>query len=220
MNFEELQQNWQTHATPSLKVDQTTLYQIVCRSQQDFTSLIWCRDTREIVIALILVCFLMFIYSITKHVAFLLFSCGGIFTSLFFILDRFIQAKRAEHFENDIVSCLHKALYQIDHQIWLLRHVFWWYLLPSIISMTGGMLIFFGSIDFNMGLFWRFVLPIGAFFMVTCLSVYRLNQRAVKQELLPRRQEVINMLESLCPSEFPPQSVRERRSDNNTWFLM
>ena len=35
-----------------------------------------------------------------------------------------------------LVQSVKESLTQVEHQIWLLRNVFWWYLLPFTISLT------------------------------------------------------------------------------------
>ena len=37
--------------------------------------------------------------------------------------------------DEPLLSCVKDSLAQVEHQIWLLRNVFWWYLLPSAIPL-------------------------------------------------------------------------------------
>ena len=89
------------------------------------------------------------------------------------------------------------SLTQVEHQIWLLRNVFWWYLLPFTIAI----LAFFAQVAWlNHSGFWPIALalvPFVLFLFVLYGFVYYLNQRAVRRELEPRRQELLTLLASL-----------------------
>jgi hypothetical protein len=87
---------------------------------------------------------------------------------------------------------------RIDRQIWLLRNVNWWY--------TGPLLL--GACVFVFGLLFPVhdvLLPISlAAFVMFCVLVlifgwiaYRINQRAVRHELLPIREELATIFDSL-----------------------
>ncbi len=93
------------------------------------------------------------------------------------------------------------SLTQVEHQIWLLRNIFWWYLLPFTISI----LAFFAEVTLSLPSDdWSevlgsaaFVVFLSAFLFATYGFVYYLNQRAVRTQLQPRRQELLTLLTSL-----------------------
>jgi 4-hydroxybenzoate polyprenyltransferase len=88
-------------------------------------------------------------------------------------------------------------LFQVNHQIWLLKNVFWWYLLPIAAALG----ISFGVSAWH----WRqegipMATGIILFVLVCALTyggVYWLNQIAVRKDLEPRRQELETLLSSL-----------------------
>jgi thiosulfate reductase cytochrome b subunit len=88
-------------------------------------------------------------------------------------------------------------LIQVKHQIWLLRNVFWWYLLPFQVGI--GALIC--SVSWQARLAGLTVIMGLAGFALVCgllgWGVYRLNQSAVRTTLEPRRQELETLLSSL-----------------------
>ena len=96
-----------------------------------------------------------------------------------------------------MLDCVKVSLTQVEHQIWLLRNVFWWYLLPFTIAI----LAFFAQVAWlNHSGFWPITLalvPFVLFLLVLYGFVYYLNQRAVRRELEPRRQELLTLLASL-----------------------
>ena len=94
---------------------------------------------------------------------------------------------------------------QVDHQIWLLSNVFWWYLLPLALPMFA----FFaqGAWENRAG-GWLMVLTlalvtgiVGAVFAF----IYWLNRTAVRSGLTPRRRELETLLRAL--EDEPPATA-------------
>jgi hypothetical protein len=87
------------------------------------------------------------------------------------------------------------ALAQIDHQIWLLRNVFWWYLLPMVLAIACFAVHISWAARQEAG--WA----LGGFVMAvtvpTFAYAYWLNQRCVRHQLVPRREELAKLLASL-----------------------
>jgi len=91
---------------------------------------------------------------------------------------------------------------RIDRQIWLLRHVNWWYTGPIFVSVTIAML---GSQPFPQTTAFAvtMLLPIGWF-------IHWLNQQAVASELIPLKRELASVLDAsqdesaLVESTFQP----------------
>jgi hypothetical protein len=86
---------------------------------------------------------------------------------------------------------------QVEHQIWLLRHVLWWGLLPLAFSV----LPFVGQVAWQgRSGGWGTALVVSsvvAFVVIVFAGVYWLNQYAVRCELEPRRRELETLLISL-----------------------
>ena len=70
-----------------------------------------------------------------------------------------------------------------------MRTVFWWYILPLV---TGGLLFLLGLPD----VYGR-PLPLIVIAAILSLAIYRINQQAVKTELLPLRREFTELLNDL-----------------------
>jgi hypothetical protein len=90
------------------------------------------------------------------------------------------------------------SLAQVEHQIWLLRNVHWWALLPFALSVVPFLIQVFWS-DRGGGWMLRALVVAQAVAVValTLAAVYWLNQRAVRSDLVPRRQELEALLLSL-----------------------
>jgi hypothetical protein len=89
------------------------------------------------------------------------------------------------------------SLAQVEHQIWLLRNVVWWYLLPLALPF----LAFFGQGAWQerSGGWWTalVILEAVALGVIVLAGVYWLNQYAVRCGLEPRRRELETLLRSL-----------------------
>src|SRR5205814_272176 len=94
-------------------------------------------------------------------------------------------------------SSIEHSLAQVEHQIWLLRNIFWWYLLPPFAAMT----IFpahraWQSRDDGLPALAEFA-AVAFVFALVAWFIYWLNQYAVRKDLEPRRKELQTLLKSL-----------------------
>ena len=53
----------------------------------------------------------------------------------FLLADRLRHPRRPPDPGEPLVRCVEASLAQVEHQIWLLRNVGWWYLLPLAVPM-------------------------------------------------------------------------------------
>jgi CubicO group peptidase (beta-lactamase class C family) len=206
MDSDNLQQAWQAHSSQThVTVDADLLRKEVQRNQQSFRAMISRRDVIEIAIALLLLP-LWFYLGVTfsqpwtwyLSVPVLVWIAG--FTLVF----RIRHAQQPPQPDEPLLDCAQRSLKEVDDQIWLLRNVFWWYLLPPSISL----LAFFAhsswllTADYldplhhayafvrSLSLYCLFLLALYGF-------IYYLNGRAVRTWLQPRRQELLVLLASL-----------------------
>ena len=195
MTFEELQKTWQQQPIPdTATIKEEMLLSVTRRNQQDFVAAVLRRDFREVAVCILLVAFFLQCYVNSKSMSMLIMTVGCIFVGSFFIVDRHIQKKRQPVYGDTLTCCLKQSLNQVNHQIWLLRNVLWWYLLPIGIGMLVGPILETGVAGLNRGY------VIVAIFEVTVFcGVYRINQHAVLYGLLPRRYEILTLLNQLDP---------------------
>src|SRR4029077_11623774 len=108
----------------------------------------------------------------------------------FVLVDRIRHNRQPPEPSETLRQRVESSLAQVEHQIWLLRNVFWWYLLPPGLSI----LTFFGQIAWQMraGGGWTVLGTAGLVSVVFIVfaGVYQLNQTAVRAHLEPRRQEL------------------------------
>ena len=198
MNFDDLQREWQSqdHKT-MVTINADVLLKEVRRNQRNFQATIFWRDTREVGVAGFLTwLFLRWAVRDGEWSLYLMaLACFGV--GMFMLVDRWLQRRKRPATSNAVRSCIEASLIQVNHQILLLRNVFWWYLLPFQIGLGAfigselwrarhaGLLIILGLVGY------------AAFCGLICWGVYRLNQAAVRKALEPRRQELETLLTSL-----------------------
>jgi hypothetical protein len=206
MTYNELQKTWQKDTSASrLTIDSNTLFREVKRNKESFESAIFWRDFREVAVAIIMVG--VFIYRAVKvndkmweAGSFVVLAVMCLYVAAFFPVDRHIQRKKVAKYTDSLRACIESSLMQVEHQIWLLKNVFWLYLLP----LGAGIALFFIVVGWSLFK----VLP-AARVLSVCLAstslvalvfwgVYWLNQHAVRKELIPRKQELEALLRNLA----------------------
>jgi len=206
MTFNELQKTWQKNEGFSkLTIDSDLFLREVKRNRESFASIILSRDVLEILVGILVILFIwsfagfLFYQGLTLVAwASLLMSTFFLWVILFFIIDRAIQRKKRAASCETLIEYAKDSLAQVNHQIWLLKNVFWWYLLPPVI----GLVIFFSACAWQtipchgkislIRLFLRLTLV-----AIVSFGVYCLNQWAVRKDLNPRKNELESRLKTL-----------------------
>lgn len=206
MTFDELREKWQGQPSSArLTVDADMLFKEVQRNKRWFESTVFWRDVREIVVGIAVMIF--FLYhglkgSVWELILLALLVAGVV---LFLIGDRVVQKKKCPKFGESLRDCVQSSLEQVAHQIWLLKNVLWWYLLPLGVGI--GVFVLGVVLD-SLQHFNGKVLTISLVFLFSYLvfvfllywGIYWLNQRAVRKELIPRKQELEQLLDGLKSS--------------------
>jgi CubicO group peptidase (beta-lactamase class C family) len=201
MGPDRYQQAWHAQSSQArVKVDASLLLKEVQRSQQEFRAMIFARDFREVGVALLLLPVWFYMgYAHSLPWSWYLSVPAMIWVGGFILLDRKRHPQTPVEPDKPLRESVKESLIQVEHQIWLLRNVFWWYLLPLIIPI----LAFFADVAWSLRSFgWAealifFVLLVGFVFAMD-IFIYYLNQRAVRVTLEPRREELLKLLASLA----------------------
>jgi len=123
------------------------------------------------------------------------FACFGVGT--FMLVDRMLQRRKQTTARDPLKRCIEASLKEVNHQIWLLKNVFWWYLAPIAAALA----IFFGHSAWrarNVGSSVVIGAVVGALIVALLYwGIYWINQFAVRKSLEPRRQELEALLASL-----------------------
>jgi hypothetical protein len=196
---DELKKAWQSQTSPRrLTLDASLVLNEVRRNEKQFEAMIFCRDVREVGVALLMVpvwivmgVMMKSLWSWYLMIPTLLWIAG------FMLVDRKRQRERLPAPGDDLRSSVERSLAQVEHQIWLLRNVLWWYLLPPYSAL----LFWLGHLIWRsrhsglvaMAEFGAF----GVFFVLVAWFIYWLNQFGVRKQLEPRRNELQELLRSL-----------------------
>lgn len=196
------QQAWQAQASQTrVTVDADLLLKELERNQRTFRATIFCRDLREVATALIMIPVWFYLGAKTSSPwTWYLTVPALLWIIAFFLVDRRRHPQRPSAPGEPLLATVKESLSQVEHQIWLLRNVFWWYLLPLTISIQ----TFFGHVALRSVHNWpeaigavAFATPMFLFLAVIYGFIDWLNQRAIRSQLGPRRQELLELLNSL-----------------------
>ena len=198
MTFDELQKAWQSQESRfKLRIDSDMLLKEIRRNKKHFESAIFRRDVREGGCCLVM--FVFFLYQGLKMNLWPLFVTALLVLSVgvFLIVDRIVQKKKRPEPAGTLMDCIESSLAQVVHQIWLLKNVLWWYLLP----LGGGIGFIVGYVAWmirkDIGKGWIFLLGYSIFVIFLYWGIYHLNQWGVRKKLAPRKQELESLLNSL-----------------------
>jgi len=199
MNTDSLKEAWRTQTSQTrLTIDADLLLKEVRRNQKSFDAKIFWRDLREVGVCLLMVP--AWFYLGAQHSlpwTWYLMVPAMLWIAGFMLVDRRRHGPHRPEPGKPLSQRVESSLAQVEHQIWLLRNVLWWYLLPPGLPM----LAFFGQVGWlarDCG--WMIVPVVAGMVAVAVLilaGVYWLNQRAIRVELDPRRQELQALLASL-----------------------
>jgi CubicO group peptidase (beta-lactamase class C family) len=199
MNPDTLKEAWRAQTSQTgLTIDADLLFKEVRRNERSFNAMIFWRDLREIGVSLVMVP--VWFYLIARHslpwTAYLMVP-ALLWVAGFMLVDRWRHKQHPAEKGEPLGQRVAGSLAKVEHQIWLLRNVVWWYLLPPGLAMMA----FFGQIAWVIrdGGWW--VVPVVAGMTAVAgailVAVYWLNQHAIRSELEPRRQELQALLASL-----------------------
>lgn len=199
MSLDKYKQAWKADAKQvQISVDTEVLSQKVQESQSAFRSIIFWRDVREVGTALIMVPIWFAMGSLLAlpwcwylTVPVLLWIAG------FMLVNRWLHPERSSEAGEPLIFYVKESLAQVEHQISLLRSVFWWGLLPPSVSIMA----FFTQVGWESTksfLGAGIIAGLGGTFLFFVYRwIYRLNQEAVRIQLEPRRNALQNILTSM-----------------------
>src|SRR4051794_18269005 len=204
MDPDPLQEAWQSQPEPAMDTD--GLVREFRRGQERFAAMIFWRDVREVGVSLILLpIWVAMGVGIGLPWTWYLMMPGLVWIAAFMTVDRMWQRRRGALPGDPLVRGVESSLAEVEHQIWLLRNVHWWYLLPLAVPM----LAFFAHTFWQVSRRNIWEAAIATSFATVFVGgvytlIYWINQKAVRSTLEPRRQELTSMLQRL--SDEPPPS--------------
>lgn len=204
MNPDDLKPTWQAQPLPAIDAEQ--LLSEVDRDRRRFAAALFWRDVREVGVSLLMVPLWVYLgAALALPWAWYLTVPALVWVPGFLLAYRFRHPQRPPDPGEPLVRCLEASLAQIEHQIWLLRNVGWWGLLPFAVPM----LAFVGQVYWLSAGGWGAAVVMSGVAAVVGLivvGVYRLNRTAVRDELEPRRRGLQALLAGL---QSPPPDGQE-----------
>lgn len=199
MELDKFQQAWKSDAAQlRVSIDIELLTKEMQRSQQSFRSTVFWRDVRELGVGLLMIPIWIYLgIAMALPWTWYLEIPASVWVMGFTILDRRRHTQKASQQSESLLHCSKESLRQVDHQIWLLRNVFWWYLLPYTVAIMA----FFVHVSWQASSdWWEFFARVGGFGLLTLVVygvTYLVNQSVVRLQLEPHRQELLNLVASL-----------------------
>jgi len=202
MNFDELQQAWQDQPAPAA-INPDLLLREVRHNQRHFQSLIFWRDVREVGVATLLAVYFAWRgwHNQRWPDEMLALTCLGI--GIFMLVDRWRQRGRRPLPNDPLKACVVHSLHAVTHQIWLLKNILWWYLLPLGVGLGIDILVPLAPTWRIGAAAYQDIRLVVGFCTLVFAFVYLLNQYAMRKHLEPRRQELAELLASLEPNSPP-----------------
>ncbi len=211
---DELQQAWQAEASQTrVTVNADLLLRQVRRNQSDLRAIVFRRDTIEVVVVLLLLPY--WFYAGHTHAlpwTWYLAVPALIWVGGFIVVYRWSLHVEPLGPDEPLVQCAESALTELDNQIWLLRNVFWWYLLP----LGAAIAAFFIQVAWQSATNWLETLvavPLVGFIVALYYLIYCLNQRAVRRQLAPRREELLELLAGLYDDPIENRAQSDKAAD-------
>jgi hypothetical protein len=199
VNSDDLKQAWQSQPRPA--IDAEWLLAEVRRNRRTLTAAVFWRDVREVGLSLLMSPLWVYLgVTLALPWSWYLMVPGLLWVAGFMLADRIRHPRRPPDPGEPLVRCVESSLAEVEHQIWLLGNIGWWYLLP--LAAPG--LVFFGHVGWlSRAAGWPAALVMAGLAAVAGLivaAVYRLNRACVRRTLEPRRRELRALLAGLQES--------------------
>ncbi|QEH38819.1 hypothetical protein OJF2_74290 [Aquisphaera giovannonii] len=203
MDTNDAKEAW--HAQPSrprLATDAGSVIEDVRRDQRAFAATIFWRDVREVgTCALMVPLWIVVGARSAMPWTWYLAVPAMLWVAGFMLADRLRHPRRPVDSSEPLRRHVERSLEEVEHQIWMLRNVFWWYLLPLALAMFA----FVGQVAWRLPMgVWPaalFGLLASAILSGTLAGVYWINQHAVRADLEPRRRKLDALRASLADEE-------------------
>jgi hypothetical protein len=201
METGDLKAAWQSQLSGRrLVLDEAVILRQVVRGQDEFRGMIFWRDVREVGVALFMTGFFVYHYCQSPDIhawPLLLLAASMAWIAGFLLVTRIRHGRRYPPREDSVKACAESTLAETNRQIWLLKNVLWWYILPPIAAGEFGFVYFAIVVFEDPWTFWK----LQPFTLGIALGVYLLNRWAVRAYLEPRRQETESLLKNLQSNE-------------------
>lgn len=208
MNPDELQHAWQSPAAqPRITINAELLQREVVRNKKSFATAILWRDVREIGVSFVMIPAWIYLGIMAQLPwTWYLMLPALVWVPGFMLWDRQRQRRQSLLPEESLRHQVESSLAAVEHQIWLLKNIFWWYIFPFVPPMAAFLLQMAWTMREGGWAALAIVVLMALSSAAITLYVYSLNQRAVLKSLEPRRQELLTLHCSLVEVPLPPEN--------------
>ena len=213
MNFEDFQKAWQSqNASAKVTINTDLLMKEVRRNQRQFRARIFWRDVREVGVAFLLTWYFTQRGLRTNAWTDCLVGLACFGVGAFMVVDRLLQRRKKAVANNSLVACIETSLQQVNHQIWLLKNIFWWYLLPlsAALGVSVAVSSWHSRNHTSQLVGW-------CIYALICILLdwflYWLNQAVVKKSLEPRKRELEALLAETGNPVAPTKTTNKTMKD-------
>jgi hypothetical protein len=77
----------------------------------------------------------------------------------YILFNRWRRRRDAPHYDEPLLAHVERAINDIEHQMWLSRYSFWWYLLPIALGCIVPPVLFF-AMDYSRNAQWRLLITL------------------------------------------------------------
>ncbi|MFC1762390.1 hypothetical protein ACFL6U_09960 [Planctomycetota bacterium] len=201
MTYNQLQEAWQSQPDRLvLTLDADLLLKEVQRNSRRFELDVLKRDKGEVISCILLALFFAYVsFSLDAWMFWFMVPCC-IYFSLFIAINRKMQKGKQGKPSESLDSCIHASLVQLEHQMWLVDHLIVLFLLPlgsGFIAVFSSMLWQIARDGCTVPWVWAFLVGCILFIIGVLIAIYYANQKWFKEELVPRRQELLDLLGSI-----------------------
>src|SRR5262245_31715334 len=137
MNLDDFQKSWQSQdAAKKISINADVLLNEVRRNQQQFRTMIFLRDVREVGVAAVLIPVFILMARLLHNWTSYLVAAACFVVGGYFLFDRWRRRGSAPESGDTLKNCVATSLAEVRHQIWLLKNILWWYLLPLFVPLV------------------------------------------------------------------------------------
>lgn len=197
MNFDDITQVWQTQKNEDVVInDEASLKREVYKKYRKESRLLTWINFQEGIPGIF-----VFIYFFKKAIestsdirAWTMYIAAFIILGIpLFLLITTLQQKKLEmQFGESTQEEIKRSIFQVNHMIWLIENILWWYILPCFFcaAFYGGGIIY--EKGFNS---WAYVLIVAG--PLIFYGIYRLNLWFGRRKYMPRKQILEKLLTNI-----------------------
>ena len=201
MNFEDMQNAWGSQGEGfKMRIDSLLLLHEIESKHRHFSVMIFCRDFFVCFVAFLLSAIFLYAGIQTSLLkSFLIPAAACAWVGTFIIGDRLYQKRKYKLEPVSVREAIEFSLHEVSHQVWLLKNVPLWCLLPFAMALAVVFIAMFRMAfpmleNPSIGHSLDWLSGCALFFVVDLWGIYKGAQVVIRKKLLPRKRELEDLL--------------------------